>query len=124
MPCTTDEIDRAIKQGLPIAVYRAMDETARMTSAGGTLNFMNRAPHPNASRVFINWLLSRKGQILAQKPGSNSLRTDIPKADVDRENLRVKGLDYFDSDNPKFSNPRPVLKLIRKVVGTKVGSQR
>jgi len=124
VPCTSDEIDRAIKQGLPIAVYRAMDEAARMTSAGGTLNLMNRAPHPNAARVFINWLLSRKGQILAQKPGSNSLRTDIPKEDVDRDNLRVKGLDYFDSDNPKNSNPRPVVKLIRKVAGAKVGSQR
>lgn len=124
VPCTSDEIERAIKQGLPIAVYRAMDEAARMTSAGGTLNLMNRAPHPNAARVFINWLLSRKGQILAQKAGSNSLRTDIPKEDVDRENLRVKGLDYFDSDNPKNSNPIPVLKLIRKVAGTKFGSQR
>ncbi len=124
VPCTSDEIERAIEQGLPIAVYRAVDEAARMTSAGGTLNFMNRAPHPNAARVFINWLLSREGQILAQKAGSNSLRTDIPKEDVDRENLRVKGLDYFDSDNPKFANPIPVVKLIRKVAGAKVGSQR
>jgi len=95
-----------------------------MTSAGGTLNLMNRAPHPNAARVFINWLLSREGQILAQKMGSNSLRTDIPKEDVDRENLRIKGLNYFDSDNPKNANPRPVVKLIRKVAGAKIGSQR
>ena len=124
VPCTSDEIERAIKQGLPIAVYRAMGEAARITSAGGTLNLMNRAPHPNAARVFINWLLSREGQILAQKVGSNSLRTDIPKEDVDRENLRVKGLNYFDSDNPKNANPRPVVKLIRKIAGEKVGSQR
>lgn len=121
VPCTPDEIDRAMKQGLPIDVYRATQETARLTSAGGTLELMNRAPHPNAAKVFINWLLSREGQALAQKGGSNSLRTDIPKDDVDRENLRVKGLDYFDSDNPENSNPGPVVKLIQEV--TKANSK-
>jgi len=124
VPCTPDEIDRAMKQGLPIAAHRATNDTARMTSAGGTLNLMNRAPHPNAARVFINWLLSREGQILAQKGGSNSLRTDVPKEDVDGENLRVKGLDYFDSDDPEFSNPAPVVKLIQEVVKANLGSQR
>ena len=49
---------------------------------------VNRAPHPNAAKVFINWLLSRRGQIaLQQKPlngesPADSLRIDIPKEDV------------------------------------------
>jgi hypothetical protein len=43
------------------------------------------APYPNAAKVFLNWLLSREGQIALQKlveNGRNSLRIDIPKDDV------------------------------------------
>ena len=28
---------------------------------------MNKAPHPNAAKVFINWFLSREGQAVNQK---------------------------------------------------------
>ncbi len=28
---------------------------------------MNRAPHPNAAKVLINWLLSKEGQSAVQK---------------------------------------------------------
>jgi ABC-type thiamine transport system substrate-binding protein len=51
----------------------------------GTIALVNRAPHPNAARVFINWLLSRNGQIALQKSTmsarvpADSLRIDIPQ---------------------------------------------
>jgi ABC-type Fe3+ transport system substrate-binding protein len=54
----------------------------------GTLSFVDRAPHPNAAKVFINWLLSRRGQIALQRSQANaespadSLRIDIPKDEV------------------------------------------
>jgi ABC-type Fe3+ transport system substrate-binding protein len=57
------------------------------SSAGGTLGIPSRAPNPNAAKVFINWFLSREGQIALQKLGRpdahNSRRIDIPKDDVD-----------------------------------------
>jgi len=41
------------------------------------------APHPNASKVFLNWVLSREGQMAFQKiTKENSLRIDIPKQGV------------------------------------------
>ena len=42
-------------------------EGVNLSSAFGSLALMNRAPHPNAAKVFINWLLSRDGQALFQK---------------------------------------------------------
>jgi ABC-type Fe3+ transport system substrate-binding protein len=39
------------------------------SAAGGTLGIPTRAPHPNAAKVFVNWLLSREGQIALQKLG-------------------------------------------------------
>ena len=39
---------------------------------------VNRAPHPNAARVYLNWLLSKDGQTAwAQTTGENSRRTDV-----------------------------------------------
>lgn len=39
----------------------------------------NRAPHPNAAKVYINWLLSQEGQTLyARASGFVSARLDVP----------------------------------------------
>jgi ABC-type Fe3+ transport system substrate-binding protein len=57
---------------------------------------MNQAPHPNAAKVFVNWLLSRAGQAQVQKgrkdrpgTGSNSLRIDFPRNDVSEEKSKM-----------------------------------
>ena len=68
--------------------------------AGGTmLGLMNKAPHPNAAKVLINWFLSREGQMAIQKtgvkdPGQNSLREDIPKEHLPASLQRQKGVQY------------------------------
>jgi ABC-type Fe3+ transport system substrate-binding protein len=39
---------------------------------------INRAPHPNAAKVFLNWLLSREGQTTwVQVTAQNSRRIDV-----------------------------------------------
>jgi ABC-type Fe3+ transport system substrate-binding protein len=95
-----------------------------LSSSGGTLSLIRQAPHPNAAKVFVNWLLSRDGQIQVQKgrpgrslTGSNSLRVDIDKSDVPEANLRKEGVDYFDADDERFSDRRPADKLFNEVLG-------
>jgi ABC-type Fe3+ transport system substrate-binding protein len=124
IPCVSDEMDNAMRQGLPVAQISNLKEGSTMTSSGGTLSIMNQAPHPNAAKVFINWLLSREGQIQVQKgrkdrpgTGSNSLRIDIPKNDVPEENVRRDGVEYFDGDDDRFSDRRPVDKLLNEILG-------
>src|SRR6266498_912288 len=119
-----DEMDSAMRQGLPVAQISTLKEGGTLTSSGGTLSFINQAPHPNAAKVFINWLLSRAGQAHVQKgrkdrpgTGSNSLRIDIPKNDVPEENLRTDGVEYFDGDDDRFSDRRPADKLLNEIFG-------
>jgi iron(III) transport system substrate-binding protein len=79
----------AIRQGLPIGKFFAPNfkEGGIVNPQVGKVSLVNRAPHPNAAKLFINWLLSREGQISFQNvfvPRShgdqgNSLREDIPK---------------------------------------------
>ncbi|HXF34597.1 MAG TPA: extracellular solute-binding protein [Candidatus Acidoferrales bacterium] len=46
-----------------------------------TLNpvgMVKNAPHPNAARVFIDWLVSKDGQTFMETLGEQSSRTDVP----------------------------------------------
>ena len=100
-----DEVRRAKSQGLPVDTFGAMSEGAGLVSVYGTLVLMSQAPHPNAARVFINWFLSRQGQLTLQRElhksglgGVDSLRIDIPKDDVAPSELRIANVDYLDLD--------------------------
>src|SRR5438034_3116561 len=73
-------INRA-KQGVPIAIVdaRQLNERTDLNPTNGTLALFNQAPNPNASRININWLLSKEGQtIFARANGYVSARLDVP----------------------------------------------
>jgi iron(III) transport system substrate-binding protein len=53
-------------------------EMDTQNSTSSTLWLVNRAPHPNAARVFINWLLTKEGQIhWAREAEVNSRRLGV-----------------------------------------------
>jgi ABC-type Fe3+ transport system substrate-binding protein len=58
----------------------------------GTLSLPANPPHPNATKVYVNWLLSKAGQISWEKTGFDSRRTDI--AHVAPETLPKPGEPY------------------------------
>jgi hypothetical protein len=79
-----------------------------------------------AAKVFINWLLSRRGQIALQKRTANaenpadSLRVDIPKDEVAYESRRLEGIKYLDTGKPEWIEMKPILGLVNdalKVAG-------
>jgi iron(III) transport system substrate-binding protein len=97
------EVEEAKSQGLPVDVLdaHAFKQDGVGLEAGGTmLALANRAPHPNAAKVLINWFLSREGQTAIQKtgandPGQNSLREDIPKEHLPASLQRQRGVQYI-----------------------------
>jgi iron(III) transport system substrate-binding protein len=97
------EVEEAKSQGLPVDVLdaHAFRKDGVGLEAGGTmLALANRAPHPNAAKVLINWFLSREGQTAVQKtgandPGQNSLREDIPKEHLPASLQRQRGVKYI-----------------------------
>lgn len=119
VPCT--DVGRAKEAGLPIAEASGFKEGEAISSKGGTLSLINRAPHPNAAKLFINWFLSRGGQIEIQKGGKarsdqyDSLRVDIAK-DISEDVRRREGVIYFDSDAPQFADRTPVDRLLREIL--------
>lgn len=64
-----------MKEGIPL-------------SSGGAVTLLNNGPHPNASRLFINWLLSQEGQATYTKLDPRlSVRKDV--ADPRPPSLRL-----------------------------------
>ena len=117
------EIDKAAQQGLPVEDIPPEKLKEGGTIGGGgssVLALINRAPHPNAAKVFINWYLSRQGQTVWQNvmnkkevEASDSMRIDISKDDVLADGKRVADREY---QVIGFLDPEPVQKLLQEIL--------
>ncbi|HEX6510678.1 MAG TPA: extracellular solute-binding protein [Chloroflexota bacterium] len=69
------------RQGVPIETIdpRQLKEGSDLSPANGAVALVNRAPHPNAAKVYLNWLLSKDEQTAFAKVNSYvSARVDVP----------------------------------------------
>ena len=72
-------VDPYIKGGLPIKPLTSIKERLGGSNGFGAVAIMANAPHPNATKVYINWLLGKEGQELygrALTQGSRRLDVD------------------------------------------------
>jgi len=122
--CFFCDVDVLRQQGLPVDTFGpgVFKEGGGLVQQFGTVTLVNRAPHPNAARVFINWLLSRKGQIALQRTLAksesppDSLRIDIPKDDVPAASRRVEGITYIDTSKPELQSMKPILAVMNEAL--------
>jgi len=119
------DVGSARAQGLPVEELKSSswkEAAAIYSGSNGTLALMGQAPHPNAARLFVNWLLSREGQSAFQKIMNTpdvvmeSMRTDIPKDLIPQENRRIPGVRYIIMDTPERSDQQPVSKLLGEIL--------
>ncbi len=113
----------AKNQGLPVDSFTGntwKKDGAYISGGGSMMSLVNRGPNPNAAKVFINWFLSRRGQIemqrLSRGTPPNSRRIDIPKDDVPVEYRLVKGATYFDVDQPQYADMTSLENFIKKII--------
>jgi ABC-type Fe3+ transport system substrate-binding protein len=113
------------KKGLPVDEFYpgSFKEGALVDSTRGALTFLNRAPHPNATRLAINWFLSREGQRVYQKvfaeggtSGGNSMREDIPKDEVRPDVQRSQGVKFLFTGLPEWIEMKPIHALLQKTL--------
>jgi len=120
--CRHQSISKAKNQGLPVDLVEpsVFKEGVGVETRAKTLVLMNKAPHPNAAKVFINWFLSREGQSDFQKTSGKfvdagaegSLRIDISKEDILPRNRLNPGVKYIPQWNPEYFNMKPITKVI------------
>lgn len=103
------ELQKLEKAGMPVTMH-SIPYALPFLTAGGSgccIQVYNRAPHPNAAKLYLNWFLSREGQTAVHelKPGitRQSLREDIPFGNVAPKDRRVPGRKYIFRDaDPKY----------------------
>ncbi len=73
-------VEVLMRKGLPIAIVKPaqLQEGSDVSPSNGAVALYNNAPHPNAAKVYINWLLSKEGQTLFSRAmGYISARRDV-----------------------------------------------
>jgi iron(III) transport system substrate-binding protein len=99
------EVSMAAEQGLPVQLaVGQFKEGEPLGPSGGTLYLIDRAPHPNAAKVYINWLLSREGQMAWQRlTREPSRRVDIPKDGLRSGSVPKPGVEYMDGGSEEVA---------------------
>jgi len=81
LACSDTDSKPLKEQGLPIQPFdpQKVREGGYLSGGNGVLGLFNKAPHPNAARVYINWLLTQEGQTVNSKAQDlPSWRVDVP----------------------------------------------
>ena len=101
------DIDRLGKQGLPVAniadiLQGPLKERPTLQGTGASNNVMvvNRRPHPNATKLFLNWFLSKEGQTImhtkSERIPDQTFRVDVTEVGkVNESEMRKPGIEYL-----------------------------
>ena len=82
----------------------AVDSPGGSTLSGGFGHVMliNKAPHPNAAKLFANWVLSKEGQqAYVDATNLKSRRADVTGGPT--ELIPLPGVKYANNNNEDFS---------------------
>jgi iron(III) transport system substrate-binding protein len=91
------------KQGYALAIAFPTDGPDVLTGGWGLVSLLNKAPHPNAAKLFINWFAGRDAQDAFQRTTiSASLRTDVSREGLPTYIFPKPGGKYMDTYNYKF----------------------
>ena len=99
------EIERMRLEGMPVKTVYGLEDFPGTISGGNVLSLLDGAPHPNAARVFVNWMASKEaleiyGKALQMVPA----RTDIDVEKMFPAAIIPKpGVNYFDTYDWNFT---------------------
>ena len=101
----SSDVEQMRKEGFPLKeIYGFADMPPALTGSPWLLTLMNKAPHPNAARIFVNWIVSKEGlEIYARAEGRAALRTDTDESFIPPEQVPKPGVDYFDTFDWEFT---------------------
>jgi iron(III) transport system substrate-binding protein len=67
-----------LKAGLPVKPLPNPRDEVYISGGSGHVTMIKKAPHPNATKVFVNWFLGREGQeIFGKAMGQGTRRLDV-----------------------------------------------
>jgi iron(III) transport system substrate-binding protein len=96
-------LDPYMKSGIKFAQPTLPDIQDYLGAGYGLLCLINKAPHPNAAKVFVNWMASKEGTALyAETQGQVPVRNDIEVTWVPADFVPKTGVKYLDTYDYEF----------------------
>lgn len=107
----------ALKQdGAPISMLPPFKEGVDLGFAGGMIAVVNRSPHPNATKVFVNWVLSKEGQTIhSRAQGIASRRLDVPTDHLDSWQIPNLSFNYIIESEQDVIDEYKKIELAREI---------
>jgi iron(III) transport system substrate-binding protein len=109
-----------ISRGLPLKHLHpeTLREGTYITAGNGSLVIVRNAPHPNALRVYVDYLLSAEGQLEWSKAVRfASLRRDVPKDHVQEILVPRENMTYRDISMRRYVDLREeIVQFIKSVL--------
>jgi iron(III) transport system substrate-binding protein len=106
-------------QGLPLTQLTLTDIKPIVAGGFGIISLWNQAPHPNAAKVFANWIASKEGvSTYGAIDGSAAVRTDLDSSTWLSPDLIPKpNGDYFDVYDFKYvtEQRQPIAKYYASI---------
>jgi iron(III) transport system substrate-binding protein len=103
---SSDDLTDLIKEGFPLKAVDTLPDMPGGTSAGiGEVALLKNAPHPNAAKLFINWIASKEGlEALSRSRRDAVTRNDIDELSyLDHALVPRPGVEYFDTYDWEFT---------------------
>ena len=100
-----DELEKMRKEGMPVMMVFGLPDMPGTLTAEGHVGMFSNAPHPNAAKLFINWIASKEGlEFYSRARGGAPTRNDIDaRAYLPAEMIPTPGVNYFNSADWEFT---------------------
>lgn len=109
-----------IAKGLPLKQMdpEQLRESTYTTPGNGTIVAIRNGPHPNATKLFLDYFLSREGQTAWSKAsGFPSLRQDVPREHVAPMLIPKEGVRYHEQYSERFVEiRRETVRLLKTAI--------
>jgi iron(III) transport system substrate-binding protein len=117
-----NEIETLKKDGFKVAVLKNFPEAPGYVTAGfGLVTLMNKAPHPNAAKLFVNWIAMKEGNELFNRAQVLvSTRKDVDSSWAPDYLIPSPGVNYFDTYSWEFTSQQrspQELERIKQITG-------
>jgi len=98
LTCHIDDMRALVNEGYKLVeVFELADIKNRVTPAPSLLSVANKAPHPNAAKVFVNWMAGKEAlELYSRNAQAATLRTDVDESFLDPRVIPKPGVDYAD----------------------------
>jgi iron(III) transport system substrate-binding protein len=116
LSCREDDVRHLRQEGYKLLkVYNLNGLVTSVNTSPFLIAVANKAPHPNAARIFLNWLAGKEAlEIYSRGFGAATLRTDVDESFLDPRLIPDAKVDYPDTADPNWRS-KEKLEITKKI---------